>query len=365
MKMTKEYIFETLKFEVDNGVSIWIYGAGGNAIVTIRKLRKQKCRIAGGFVDDCFYKPNSEVEGLKVSAFSNVIQIIEKNDIVCVSVDDCDSAYAMMERLPSNIKCIHMLYHHDVYQGKPDLDFNYYTEHYKDFQEVYDSLMDQKSRNTMEGFLRSCVSGDIRYVKEYGEENAYFNELSDDLHIKTIVDCGAYDGDTIIRGIDYYGENAIQRIHAFEPDEESVKKLISNINLKGIDKRKINIIKKGAWSKKDILRFCSMGDGSNINESGDAQIEVDSIDNCIEGNVDFIKMDIEGSGQQAVIGGQKIICQNLPMLAICVYHKREDLFTIKRTIDRIAPNQYVFYLRHHAKNLFGLVLYAVPRKKRM
>lgn len=46
----------------------------------------------------------------------------------------------------------------------------------------------------MEGFLRSCVSGDIRYVKEYREENAYFNELSDDLHIKTIVDCGAYDG---------------------------------------------------------------------------------------------------------------------------------------------------------------------------
>lgn len=42
----------------------------------------------------------------------------------------------------------------------------------------------------------------------------------------------------------------------------------------------------------------------------------------------FIKMDIEGSEQEALKGCKRILKELKPKLALCVYHKPEDLFEI-------------------------------------
>ena len=74
--------------------------------------------------------------------------------------------------------------------------------------------------------------------------------------------------------------------------------------------------------------------------------------------VSFIKMDIEGSELAALKGCKKIITRNNPKLAICVYHKSEDLIEIPKFILSINPN-YKLFLRNYAPSATETVLYAI------
>ncbi len=98
-----------------------------------------------------------------------------------------------------------------------------------------------------------------------------------------------------------------------------------------------------------------------MTETGNVYIAVDTIDNLVEDeNVNFIKMDIEGSELKALQGAAKTIKKNKPTLTICVYHKPEDLITIPQYI-RSLNNSYKFYLRMHGAVVpQELVLYAIP-----
>ncbi len=73
-------------------------------------------------------------------------------------------------------------------------------------------------------------------------------------------------------------------------------------------------------------------------EDGDISIEVRRLDDIL-GNrpVTFIKMDIEGSELAALRGAERIIRQQRPKLAICVYHKPEDMWEIPNFILNCRP----------------------------
>lgn len=69
-------------------------------------------------------------------------------------------------------------------------------------------------------------------------------------------------------------------------------------------------------------------------------------------------MDIEGSELAALRGAEKTIKKSKPKLAICVYHKPEDLITIPQFISSLVP-EYKFFLRHHQYISWDTVLYAI------
>jgi hypothetical protein len=69
-------------------------------------------------------------------------------------------------------------------------------------------------------------------------------------------------------------------------------------------------------------------------------------------------MDLEGAEVQALTGAQATIEQFKPKLAICAYHKGDDLFMIPQTINAILPG-YHFYLDHYTIHREETVLYAI------
>ncbi|MBQ8261059.1 MAG: FkbM family methyltransferase [Lachnospiraceae bacterium] len=85
--------------------------------------------------------------------------------------------------------------------------------------------------------------------------------------------------------------------------------------------------------------------------------------------ITLINMDIEGAEAETLRASAKVIEENHPVLAICVYHKPEDLLEIPNIIREIYPG-YKFFLRkypscvgnfYHAKcKVNELVLYAIP-----
>jgi hypothetical protein len=68
-------------------------------------------------------------------------------------------------------------------------------------------------------------------------------------------------------------------------------------------------------------------------------------------------MDIEGSELKALHGAENTIKNNKPKLAICIYHKPEDITEIQRYLMSIVP-EYKFGIRHYADHEFETVLYA-------
>lgn len=92
----------------------------------------------------------------------------------------------------------------------------------------------------------------------------------------------------------------------------------------------------------------------------EVEIPVCALDDvCNDRDITFIKMDIEGSERQALLGSRKTIERCKPKLAISIYHKSEDIWELPDLILQMNRD-YTFYLRHYSLASEDTVLYAIP-----
>jgi len=190
------------------------------------------------------------------------------------------------------------------------------------------------------------------------EKKQYFGEpFLQPVSQEIFLHLGCGDGETINQFRDWCSDQ-YRQIIAFEPDPINYRVCIDKIEKEKI--KNIDIINKGAWDKKQILTFESgKGTTSTVSEDGDIKIEVDAIDNLVSSEkITFISMDIEGSELKALQGAKNTILSQRPRLAICVYHKPEDIINIILFIQQLIP-EYKLYLRHYTLLECDTVLYAV------
>ena len=162
----------------------------------------------------------------------------------------------------------------------------------------------------------------------------------------------------------------VKKIYAFEPNEIPFNLFeFKNRNM-GFDN--IKIFKAGLWSDNTKLEFYHDGAGSsiikdseilnhkgrNVKEEEMTSIDVLKLDDAINDEVTFIKMDIEGAEYEALKGSEKTIKKYKPKLAICVYHRINDIIDIPLYIKSIVPG-YKLYMRHYSNIWLDTVLYAV------
>ena len=174
-----------------------------------------------------------------------------------------------------------------------------------------------------------------------------------------LVDCGAYDGDTL-RQVRDLGI-PVEAVCAFEPDPANFGRLAAEADAaRSWIPQEIALWPCGAWSAPTQLRFASgHGTGSYMSAEGETVIQCTSIDaSCVNFRPTLIKMDIEGAELEALKGARKTIERVRPGLAICLYHKPADLWEIPLLIDSWGLG-YTFYLRCHLYTGFEMVLYAV------
>lgn len=171
------------------------------------------------------------------------------------------------------------------------------------------------------------------------------------------VDGGCYDGASSIEFKKWCNNSGVKEsfVYAWEPDPKNLELCKLNLEKNQIQNRLIN---KGLYNKPDHLCFEMAETASTISENGSIHIEVDSIDNVINSPVTFIKMDIEGAEYKALLGAEKTIKKYKPKLAICIYHKPEDVWEIPMLIHKINPN-YRFYVRHYSLTTPDTILYAI------
>ena len=72
----------------------------------------------------------------------------------------------------------------------------------------------------------------------------------------------------------------------------------------------------------------------------------------------MIKLDVEGAELKALQGAEKTILQCRPKLAVCIYHKPEDIVEIPAYLLSLHSD-YKFYIRHYQMSANETVLYAI------
>src|SRR4029077_1924515 len=117
--------------------------------------------------------------------------------------------------------------------------------------------------------------------------------------------------------------------------------------------------------RAQLVPFGHGGDeASRIDDGRSTTVTAVALDDVLVGwRPTFIKMDIEGSEVNALIGARTLIGSNRPSLAICVYHRPDDLWRIPLLVSSWRELEgYRYYLRAHAFDGFDTVLYANPRE---
>ncbi len=202
------------------------------------------------------------------------------------------------------------------------------------------------------------------YSKEYIEsKEQYFDENIIKLsHDEIFVDGGCFDFATSNLLVKKMKEEnkSIKKIYAFEPDNINYNKCakkIGEMNLSNVE-----LTDAGLWNENTYLEFVMEGSaGSKIIQSeipGANKVKVVALDSIIDEPITFIKFDIEGAEFNALKGAEKLISAYKPKLAICVYHKNEDMWEIPYYIKQLVP-EYKLYIRHYSNCSLETVLYAV------
>jgi FkbM family methyltransferase len=224
---------------------------------------------------------------------------------------------------------------------------------------IYELFSDEYSRDTYKAILNYRVTGDNEFLEEVHRPpgNQYIEpEIYDISSADYIADCGAFDGDTLKGILAVTGE--ISGYYAFEPDLSNCSTLLDVAKLY----KHIEVIEKGVYKGDTVLKFESHSNSlSRISLNDGIDLEVTSIDNYTKNKrVTFIKMDIEGSEHNALIGAINTIQKQKPVLAISVYHKFNDIWELPLLIESFGVD-YNYFLRQYSTKGIETILYAVPK----
>ena len=209
---------------------------------------------------------------------------------------------------------------------------------------LYESLGNYRSKYQLKIVLQHWLTfkPDIR---KQGIEKTFEHYYDLDIikcdENEVFVDCGAYTGDTIASFINQYN-GKYKSIYGYELTPSTYK--IAKDNLKNYTR--VFLRNAGVAHENGTMQFNDELDaGNRFGADGNTIGQVVKLDDDIQEEITFIKMDIEGAEMAALLGASEHIKRSKPKLAISLYHKLPDLIDIPKFIQQFVP-EYKFYFQH-------------------
>lgn len=335
-----------------------LYGAGSDIYTLIQKIKELKITPLC-ICDGDPKKWGTYIEEIEIISPKEISSYNAKTIFITASLFDSiyQSLQANLGREIDNYKIYtgsfvwFMLVNVEYNDRLLEKGYSFITAHENEIKNIYssdDTLTQEileyiiRMRKSKSYFCDYITSKGMQYIEGY----FYKNEIPLNTP-KTIIDIGAYIGDTVDEFYDRW-ENSILRYYAFEPNEDNynlLQKKAENEKYKNMQ-----AIPKALGSQKAILTFGksldTFGVIYNENSLDSKKIEVDTLDNqnlSIEGEL-IIKMDVEGLELDILKGASNTIKKYNPCMAICVYHRIEDIYAIPMFLNSIGCN-YKYLLR--------------------
>lgn len=235
-------------------------------------------------------------------------------------------------------------------------------ENTEDIRWLYNTVEDYRSRKVIYGLIKFWLEFDFSYKNSIVENNFddYFDLdiLRDKMTTEEVfVDCGAYTGDTAKAYFDNFSD--YKKMYLYDMLPVNIKKARDILSehekiiyrVAGVGSPKQAGMKVSVSSSETSM--FSLGENgttydpeSEITNEDKPEVELVTLDDDIKERITFLKMDIEGSEINALLGAKDHIIKDHPKLAICTYHHYEHLWEIPKLIKSINPD-YRLYLRYN------------------
>lgn len=349
---------------------VLIFGAGESGS-WVKKLLEMHDIKPCCFCDNYKGKWGSIKCGLTVESFQHAMEKYPDSAICIASmwVDEIKMQIqkwdaALLDRTWNLLDTMNWETEEKVFESK---EINYIKKNVDELEKMAENYADDISRNTLEGILNYRLTRKIEYINNMRSVNEIYldtdlltNACYKKIKTSTIIDGGAYDGDTIRYFIDKLGADTVLKIHAFEIDEINCKKIKEQS--KQFAPHQITVHQNALWNESQEL-FIGGNDLSekvNVSDAGCSnKITAITIDELNNKNIGFIKLDIEGAERKALDGARDTIKACHPILAICAYHMQDDLLMLYQSIQSMDC-EYKIYLRHYMNSAGDTILYAIP-----
>ncbi|MBE0614821.1 MAG: FkbM family methyltransferase [Burkholderiales bacterium] len=176
-----------------------------------------------------------------------------------------------------------------------------------------------------------------------------------------LIDAGACFGDTALAFASTAGAEG--QVYAFDMVPTHCRIMRRNLDMNPSLAGRITLFPCGVSA---VDRNIGMTPAEDVGVNPAAHLDFDKypvrridslVDEGVVKRVDFIKMDIEGSELDALCGAEASLRRWRPRLAISIYHRPEDYFSIIRYLAMLDLG-YRFYLDHYTIHGEETVLYA-------
>ena len=226
------------------------------------------------------------------------------------------------------------------------------------WQFIEGRLTDNESARVLERIMLYRLTADYRHMSGFSVrfDEQYFDPVVSLSRTEVFVDCGGFDGDTVLQ---FCARNPeYKHIYVFEPSPPNFEK--ATARLRG--RENLSLIPLGVSNAKGTVGFNSAaGSASCVTSAGAMTIEVVSIDEYIAEPISYIKMDLEGWELQALNGAKRHILEDHPKLAISVYHHPSDFWKVPKFVLGLRAD-YSVYLRHYSEGWSETVMYFIPAR---
>lgn len=254
------------------------------------------------------------------------------------------------------------IYEYHLLHPTPEVEekgHGYYLENAENIMKCLDLFSDDVSREIFTRFIQTHMQRvPIPIPSRLVEEQYFPTDLTVKKGYSRFVNCGAYNGDTIMQLNTLFGK--VEAVACFEPDQKNFGSLAEYVCTQHAEiAREVILFPCGVFSHETYLPF-KEGNASNsmISDKGESLIQCVAMDHVIPGfRPTFITMDVEGVELNALKGAEGLIKDNIPDLAICVYHAPGHVWEIPLYIHSLHPD-YELYLRNYTSFASETVLYA-------
>jgi len=320
---------------------IVVYGMGNGADKLFSRFEKYKIRVADVFASDGFVRGHS-FRGYRVKSFSEikesyfdfviVLSFASGREEVIDMLADIDKEYEMyVPDMP-------------VADESDYFDREHYNNNYDEIVRAYSLLSDDESKNIYAATVNYKLTGKLEYLLDAYTSKADMYSIVCKKDIKTMIDAGAYNGDTAKEAVECFPE--ISEIYAIEPDKKTFKRLKKYAESAPV---KIHAINAAVYSENTSGSLFAAGNRNSTAvatasyENTEQSVDFITVDS-LGVFADYIKYDVEVAEYEAICGSLQTIERSRPALLVSLYHRSRDIHFLPSFISENISG-YKYYLR--------------------
>lgn len=315
---------------------IVVYGMGNGADKLIERFEKYGITVSDFFASDGFVRGHY-FHGMRVKSFSEIKETYSDFVIVLSFASNRGEVVDMLDAIDREYE----MYVPDMpVAGGEYFDREFYNTHYEEILAAYELFSDESSKNAYANIINYKLTGKMKYLMDaYCDKDEIYDEFNRD-EIRSFVDAGAYNGDTVKEAIRYFP--SLSEVVAIEPDPKNFKKLLKFCE--SVTSPAIRPVNAAVWNTVGDGEFSASGNrNSSVSSTAsyqhkDTAVSLISVD-ALAVDPDYIKYDVEGAELEALMGSEETIRRSHPDLLVSLYHRSRDIFEIPNYIAR----EYPFY----------------------